>query len=932
MPTSSYILSPLPLSGSVTMPVTVLGHFLVGHQAGRYIFCQSTNSLDAIELWNKELMLCVLDSYAEMVLEFQKIRKDPVSSLLDHARSVSAVLHLYGDKIYWFWPRSMQHASNSKGASKKVAETTEWQSLVEQVIRPFYKRLADLPVWQLYGGNLVRVEEGMFLAQPGMGDEDTDNLPSVSVCSFIKEHYPVFSVPSELVKEIEAVGVRVKEIRPRMVRDQLKASSSILLRSIDTFIDVLEYCLSDLHPYQPPDIPRPDVNTIISPRKDATTSTSASTSSGNSTSTSASPGGDAIEIVSFFGKALYDFGRGVVEDISRSGVPYNRTGGDISQMSPLVLDLRGVPFPTGAQSLTRLGAAELWIGTEEQQQVMSTLADNFIHHQCLKKPVVAALLANQAIHGPLKLKPFSPQLVSANLRSLFDGRWVKIVQETNKPWIAWGNSAESSYGPSPNWVRDFWKVYKALGGDIALVSDWPLVPAYLNRPVLCRVKLSQNIFWPLIMDQSNTGVDELHATFDLTRSEHPWLFPLLNKLNIPFYDVSFPECYELCKPTSLHGQSLSRAVVSKLVANKTAGHLPAPIQLSNEDCDRLFSLFTWDFDSPYSSDNVYQREEIDVLRELPIYKTVVGSYTNLVGSDHWILSPTAFFHPKDACCLASSSAAANSFLNALGIYQLTNQQVLVRFALPGFENKTPQEQEDILLYLISNWRNLETNPEVINTLGETKFVKNANENSTELFEPKNLLNPLDSVLALVFAGEQDRFPDERFMTDGWVRILKKTGLRTSAEADILLECAKKIETMGKNFQNNVPPTDEFEVGPSSPSNEIPLDMWSMAESVVSAIFENWLYDKAFCEKIGEIAFVPAEKGFPCIGGKTGGKRVFCSYKEAILLEDWPLAWSSAPILTKQSVVPPEYSRGAFRLRSPPAFSTVLEHLQVPLST
>ena len=78
----------------------------------------------------------------------------------------------------------------------------DWQSLIEQVIRPFYLRLADLPVWQLYRGNLVKVGEGMFLSHSGSGDDD--NLPSATVCSFIKEHYPVFSVPWELVSEIQA--------------------------------------------------------------------------------------------------------------------------------------------------------------------------------------------------------------------------------------------------------------------------------------------------------------------------------------------------------------------------------------------------------------------------------------------------------------------------------------------------------------------------------------------------------------------------------------------------------------------------------------------------------------------------------------------------------------------------------------------------------
>ncbi len=58
------------------------------------------------------------------------------------------------------------------------------------------------------------------------------------------------------------------------------------------------------------------------------------------------------------------------------------------------------------------------------------------------------------------------------------------------------------------------------------------------------------------------------------------------------------------------------------------------------------------------------------------------------------------------------------------------------------------------------------------------------------------------------------------------------------------------------------------------------------------------------------------------------KKVLAAYSEAVLLKDWPLAWNSAPILATSSVVPPEFSWGAFRLRSPPAFPTVLAHLEV----
>ena len=86
----------------------------------------------------------------------------------------------------------------------------------------------------------------MFLSQPrnGVGG----NLLPTIVCGFVKEHYPGFSVPWELVTKIQVVGVIVREVKPKMECDLLRvASTSVVLRSVDTFVDVLEYCLSDIH-------------------------------------------------------------------------------------------------------------------------------------------------------------------------------------------------------------------------------------------------------------------------------------------------------------------------------------------------------------------------------------------------------------------------------------------------------------------------------------------------------------------------------------------------------------------------------------------------------------------------------------------------------------------------------------------------------------
>ncbi|KAF8769255.1 hypothetical protein HU200_006764 [Digitaria exilis] len=948
---SSCILSPLPLSGFLSMPVTTLGHFIVRHSGGRYIFGSTHDTslpelkLDGdrlVEAWNKELMLCVRDSYVEMVLEFQKLKKDPLSSTIELR-----------------------------------ASKADWQSLIEQVIRPFYLRLADLPVWQLYRGNLVKVDEGMFLAHSGNGDDD--NLPSASVCSFIKEHYPVFSVPWELVNEIQAVGVTIREIRPKMVRDLLKASSSILLRSIETYTDVLEYCFSDMDPYRFSDLHIPDesrvnsqhVGTMSSSSSHSMASSSSSLSYRSSTQLPGTSGGDALEIMTYFGKALYDFGRGVVEDISKTSGPASHRSQTTENnvLSSIIAELKGVPFPTSRKCLIRLGNSELWIANEEQQLLMSPLLDHFIHYKCLEKPFLALLLSTQVIHGPLKLKSFSPQSLAGYLKHILDERWVHFALENKSSWIPWDSNAESSTAwPTPKWIRSFWTIFSSLNGDLSLLSDWPLIPAYLDKPVLCRVKERHLIFVPPIddsntitgpindvspIDDSNTVTgpvndvsgqldasdpsrddareaeqkNVLDTAFESMNSNFPWLHVLLNQLNVPIFDSSFPECGAICNLFPSNSRTLGQTIVSKLVAAKSAAHLPSPLILSNGDCDRLFGLFVSEL--RLDRNHLYQREELDVLRTLPIYKTVTGTYTSLLGSDHFILSPNAFFQPSDDRCLSCSSDA-DLFLQALGVETLSDHEILVKFALPGFGNKTAQEQDDILTYLSANWKDLQLNSSVVEALKDTNFVANANEFCKEFFKPKELLDPSDALLTSVFSGERNKFPAERFMSDAWLVILRKAGLRTSTEADMIVQCAEKIETMGHAIMSLSEDPDDFVADFSDSKNEIPFEIWSLAESVVNVIFANFatLYDSSFCEKIGKIAFVPAEKGFPSIGGKRGGRRVLASYNEAILLKDWPLAWSSAPILTKQAIVPPEYSWGAFRLRSPPAFTTVFKHLQI----
>lgn len=982
---SSSIMSPLPLSDGLRIPITVLGCFLVRHNRGRYLFkYQDTEALaeakldggnQLIEAWNRELMSCVRDSYIKLVLEMQKLRREPSTSTLEPSvsRAVSVALNAYGDQIYSFWPRSSGQSLNQSSGDSNVVSSkvlrADWNCLIEQVIRPFYARLVDLPVWQLYSGNLVKAEEGMFLSQPGSGVGG--NLLPATVCAFVKEHYPVFSVPWELVTEIQEVGVTVREIKPKMVRDLLRVSSaSIVLRSVDTYVDVLEYCLSDIKFLETSDLNEPNTSNGRGSYEVGSSSAVPNLQRlhGVSTQNPASSGGDAIEMVTSLGKALFDFGRGVVEDIGRAGSPVaqrNQVSGGISdRMIKIVGELKGLPCPTATNHLTKLGVSEVWVGNKEQQTLMISLVSKFIHPKILERPILAEIFSNSTLQSLLKLQSFSLRLLANHMRLLFHENWVNHVFDSNTaPWFSWKNTANSGGegGPSPEWVRLFWNNFSGSSEDLSLFSEWPLIPAFLGRPVLCRIRERHLVFVPPPFTDSNaaTGDTELGSTdgdltatdsdvailgsesglvqpyilaFKVAEKKYPWLFSLLNQCNIPIFDATFIDFAAPCNCFPTPNQSLGQVIASKLVAAKHAGYFPEITSFLASDCDELFTLFASDFSSNGSE---YVREEIDVLRDLPVYKTVAGTYTKLDNQDICMISSNTFLKPYDERCLSyASDSVGNQLLRALGVPELHDQQILVRFGLPGFEAKPQAEQEDILIYLYTNWQDLQQDSSIVEALKETIFVRSADELSAQLFKPKDLFDPGDTLLTSIFSGERKKFPGERFVTDGWLQILRKTGLRTSTEADVVLECAKRVEFLGAECTKSRGVVDDFDRDLFSSKNEVSLEIWLLAETFVKAIFANFavLYGNNFCNLLGKIACIPAEKGFPNFGGKKGGKRVLCSYSEAIILKDWPLAWSCAPILTKQSVVPPEYSWGALQLRNPPALSIVVKHLQVTNSS
>lgn len=986
--TVSCILAPLPAPLLTGLPVTIMGNFMICHGVTRHLFKSLTppdlsadrsssgsrvSAETVAAAWNKELLACVRDSYIELLQELQRLRLDPSTSRADPpiGRGLDGTYGVLAERAYSFWPRSRALTSMSSDHPSAV----EGHCLAEWLIKPIYARLVELPMWQLHGGAMAKATDGMFLLPPG--EERQGMAPPATVCDFLKAHYRVFAVPYELTKEMEAAGVSAKELTPKMLRSLLKIPSvAAAVPSVITQVDLLEFCCTDLHTEEqttPTSLEtgqpgnsdmRLNATELQSMRSSSRQPTGLQQIISNSRlrspevlrsehqepprpSSVAPDGRDPLEWISGIGRALADYGAGVIDDISRDHQNASNLASISEESSTLdrsaVLDLKGLLCPTATNQMSKLGTTELWVGSKEQQDLLPGLASRFVHALCVERTVLADLFHDRVFQNLLKLHPFTSQVLAANLGAVLPKHWIP-QGAVAAPWVGWTMSPLT--GPTAQWLRMLWKnINAALSEELDLFSQWPLIPAVTSTPVLVRVGQRQLVFVPPVPqlrlpipneDDASAEVDvddSARGYLELER-HHPWLLPLLRNCGVPVFDRRFLDCsiVDACK--SPPEKSLPQVVVAIFLALQKAGCLsPSDLAFTPPDCDALFSLFASSTFAGSAATLAYDSEELNILRLLPIFKTRTGTYVTLDQQVHCIVPPSMFLQPDDDLCLEYRGPSEGGTLyQALGIPELADHEVMARFALPGFESQPEREQERILAYLLNNWSSQKQHANLVAVLSDTKFVKNL-AGDPVLFRPSDLMDPENTLLKRIFADESSKFPGGQFTTAGWLAILRVAGLRSGIDPLLLLDCAKKVEELGKQSFQDSELVDDFD-SESAGSNGVPSELWTTAGMLIEAMLNNFasIYGTNFCEALGRIAFVPAERGIPSIGGSSGGRKVLAAYSEAVLVKDWPLAWTCAPILARSTVVPPEFSWGAFRLRHPPPFSTVVKHLKVCLLT
>eukprot|EP00897_Mesotaenium_endlicherianum_P007203 jgi/Mesen1/6510/ME000332S05518 len=725
--------------------------------------------------WNKKLLECTCDAYTELLLELARMRGAEPKLVRSKAEpliggDLGGALDMPAEQMYSYWPRSAAllnslsvskpslltpatpagparragatphlapggaptgHAVNSGEASAPVPLSlhgagpprrgqhwsAEVQAITEGLIKPLYVKLAELPLWLLNGGGMGKAHEAMFLALPG--EMGCCEAPLEAVGRFLHAHHKVFDLPWELACELEGAGVAVQQFTPRMLRALLRALNTADLNSdSEAQLDLLEYCCADIcreaAPSSPPGLPQQRQQQQVPLGRNI----------------SSLPGGGPVAGGAHRGAPE------LLDEFATFEVDTQAVG-----------DLNGVPVPTAASSVARLGTGVLLLATPQQQSLLPGASSTFVHSGWTSRPGLLALFLHPAARTTLLLKPFSPQELL---------------------WV--------------HWLRTFWTYVDP--HKLALFNHWPLIPAVTSGAMLVPVKHRELVFVPPAASElppgaaradvassvppgaldatqratsaappsgSSRAMGRFHSRekegrnavcppksepgpsassdeeeeekdqdgrFEELERSHPWLMPLLRRLGVPVFDRWFLDTRVLVSCSPPAGRSLPQLRLRGL-------HLATPVAPAEAELLLILLASPFRTTGPFSAAQVspYTGEEAALIRSLPIFRTVQGAQVALDLAVHCIVPPGAFLHPESTTCLLHRPAPEIAPLfQAVGVPTLADKDVLTRFALPGFGGLTKADQKRTLSYVLVNWHSLREDEALKSALKEARFV------------------------------------------------------------------------------------------------------------------------------------------------------------------------------------------------------------------
>ncbi len=328
--------------------------------------------------------------------------------------------------------------------------------------------------------------------------------------------------------------------------------------------------------------------------------------------------------------------------------------------------------------------------------------------------------------------------------------------------------------------------------------------------------------------------------------------------------------------------------------------------------------------------------------------------------------------------------------NDLGVLDITECGLYVYFLLPCYYCFETTQQQQIMDRIVSQWDILKTQhvfdtttnippPSDIPSILNNNNNNNNNNNDLEenlqdesdeivhnetpqsiimktiamipfisvsgiLIKANSLFDPENVLLAAVYEDEPHRFPNGIWLNR--LSFLRDVGMRRKINRLLFLLCAKKLATIGEEFE-----TCDFDIYHDVPlrsrstnntsqytlisTNEKPTTKMTfekahlVSKSLIEYLWSNFtkFYTPQFAYEIAKISFVPIM--FPITDNMKyiSSKKRMVKYDQCALPRDYHLVWTQLPVLTND-ILPPEATFSNLGIIRPPKLQYVINHLKI----
>ena len=310
-----------------------------------------------------------------------------------------------------------------------------------------------------------------------------------------------------------------------------------------------------------------------------------------------------------------------------------------------------------------------------------------------------------------------------------------------------------------------------------------------------------------------------------------------------------------------------------------------------------------------------------LLRNLPFYQTISGTYTRLSGGNTVYEVPASV--PGDDLEVLSTVTSSIFLLQApkhdaiyqyIGIKQVSEVMFYIDIVLKHFHHLTPKGREIHLKYvrdylLHEYCRGYEV---LLSVMKQLPFIPD----NSGVLHPANGFYDSDIEVFKTFVPKE-KFPPNPFDSQEWKKFLKKVGLQHAVTEDHFLQYARQLEEESGNVLN--------------PTSDQGKEILRTSRILVSHFLRNDKLRKSqFLSQVSNIKFVPAAeiKKLYLDIHPSHTKSILTCFNGSVITSHITLVWSSASLIA-YSAVP--YRRAdlvnKLKLHEIPPPDLVISHLK-----